>query len=232
MPESAIGSPSTIGERLPLEPGDGPGPTLPAMSPLTRWASGVFALIGATVVLVGCSTPASGTTASKRPTTIYKGSQGGIGITPSTTARAGTSSSSGSTSVVTDQPTGATSIRLSRSDLSLISAAYQNFSRFPCAVTPVDGTLKAAIVQATGSDWAIATMQPAAGCTLNDASGEKVDPNRAFPGGPEKSAVFEKKPGGSWQMNWFETEPFPCPPNLPSQSLPPALTVPISRQPS
>lgn len=149
------------------------------------------------VALVGCGP------------SITKGLTPTVETTPAT--RPGTSTSSTSTSVVTDQPTGATALSLSPSDLWLVSVAYQNFSRFPCAVTPVRETVRSAAVPATGAEWAIATMQPRSGCTVN---GQNVDPNQVLGGGPERAGVFEKQSGGSWQMNWFETEPFPCPPNL------------------
>ena len=154
-------------------------------------------------------------TVSASSSTIDLGS-GVVGSTPTTAAKVG-STTTVLVPPITDPATGASSVSLASGDLTSISNAFQSFTNFPCTVQPIEGTVKAATVGETGVVWAIATMQPTAGCTIHDGSGATVDPNQVPPfesGYPETSGVFEREPGGLWVMNWFQSDPFPCPPNL------------------
>jgi len=83
-----------------------------------------------------------------------------------------------------------------------------------CVVTPVSGQMQAALITATGVKWAFGPLQPAAGCTLI-RSGSPVSPYLTYPfKGVTSKAVFTEQPGATWTVNWFESDPFPCPADL------------------
>jgi hypothetical protein len=114
-----------------------------------------------------------------------------------------------------EQPSGAVEITPSAADLDAIGNAYARFTYFTrCQVEPVPGQLRVAVITATGVRWAFGPMQTAPGCTvLHD--GQPANPMTLYPfDGPEDKAVFTKKPGGTWTVNWFESYPFPCPADL------------------
>jgi hypothetical protein len=109
--------------------------------------------------------------------------------------------------------TGAVGFTPSKDDLAGIGVAYQQFMNFKeCHVEPVPGQLKTAVVSATNVEWAFGPIRPVAGCTI-PSDGKQIDPMTAYPFqvAPDAAGVFEKQPGSSWQMNWVESLPFPCP---------------------
>jgi hypothetical protein len=115
-----------------------------------------------------------------------------------------------------EQPTGAVEITPTAADLTAIGSAYASFVFFDaCPVEPVDGKLEAAEISATGVKWAFGPMQPAAGCTIM-SDGKPQSPYLAYPFGDTvaSKAVFTEQPGGTWKVNWFESDPFPCPADL------------------
>jgi hypothetical protein len=107
---------------------------------------------------------------------------------------------------------GAVRITLSATDRSAIGNDYAQATAFnQCAVEPVPGQLKAAVISATGVAWAFGTMEP--DCRIV-RDGQRISPSQMFPFGaiPDNAGVFEKQPGGAWHINWVESDPFPCPP--------------------
>lgn len=119
---------------------------------------------------------------------------------------------------VTDSPSGATKLSLSQTDISEIVQAYESWTQFRgnCTLVPVQGTLKAATIAASGISWAFGQFAPPAGCTVQLSTGTAdIISSHAFDNSlPHDSGVFEKQGGGSWQMNYYESVPFPCPDNL------------------
>jgi hypothetical protein len=121
------------------------------------------------------------------------------------------------------KPTGAVEFSPTAADLAAISDAYVQFTGYSdCPVETLPGQMKAAVITATGVKWAFGALQPAAGCTvIND--GKQYNPYLAAPfsDADDRKAVFMEPTGATWQLNWFESNPFPCPadPNHP-RSLP------------
>jgi hypothetical protein len=118
--------------------------------------------------------------------------------------------------------TGATAISLSATDLTAIDTAFSDWTGFVqwgCAVQPAT-TLDAAVITATGVEWAFGQMEPEPGCLATQA-GQKFNPAEAPPfstGQATSSGIFEKQPNGSWTMNYFESDPFPCPDHPPAEA--------------
>lgn len=188
---------------------------------MTTGASLSFMLIAVVTTLAACGAGSNarvkaGVTSSS-PTTSSE--------SPSSTAPAPSSTTGPTATEVTpstvpglppEQPTGAAAITLTSADLTAIGVAFAQFTSFTaCAVQPVPGQMKAAVVTATGVKWAFGPLQPVAGCTVN-VDGAPVSPYRTPPFGGEgtSSAVFTDPPGGTWQVNWLESDPFPCPADL------------------
>jgi hypothetical protein len=94
--------------------------------------------------------------------------------------------------------------------------AYVHYAQWEgCSVHQVPGTFKAATVAATGVSWAFGKFAPQSGCTVI-AGNQTYDANRAYPFGVQTgdTGIFEKQPRGVWEMNSFETDPFPCPADI------------------
>jgi hypothetical protein len=187
---------------------------------------GIHALIGAiaAATLSACGSNAASTEGAPTSTVAS--------LTVPTTAP----SANGTTATQPHTPipgpeTGARPITLTAADQQAIVSAYQLWSGFDnvCQVLPVPGTLKAAVIEAIGVKWAFGTFRPAPGCKLKFSDGEPIDPYKASPFALEggDTGIFEQQPGqqpadggpiGSWEMNYFETTPFPCPDDLSTPS--------------
>lgn len=104
----------------------------------------------------------------------------------------------------------------SSSDQSLFQKEMASYNRLPysCTVTIVPGKLLAA-TDAVNVSWAYAAFLPTASCTIAPAGdGPKIDPLHYPPFyGPDEPPgfSFEKKLGGSWELNGPTGLPFPCP---------------------
>jgi hypothetical protein len=133
--------------------------------------------------------------------------------------------------VVTDSPSGATALSLSHSDLDEIVSAYQTWTNFSgnCTVVPVKGTLHAATITETGVSWAFGQFDPPPGCTVNLSTGTAdIITSKVFEDAPpQNSGVFEKQPGGAWEMNYYQSVPFPCPDNLTAVGYAPGYDTPF-----
>ncbi len=133
-----------------------------------------------------------------------------------TTASSGTTTSSVSPPAVPNPPSGATATTLSSSDMTDIASAFESFARIPpsCQVAVVSGSVKAATVLATSTTWAFLRVAPTSTCRIS-AVDPTADPKTAYPfalpGGD--TGIFQRVASGAWSMNYFETVPFPCPPN-------------------
>ncbi len=117
-------------------------------------------------------------------------------------------------SPIRQSPTGAKSIILSAADCQALGAAYSDLSGFSdCPVLPMPGTVKAAVITATRVEWAFGLMESQPGCMPTAGDGTKFDPNDGYPfaAGSMRGGVFERQPGAPWQMNSFQSNPFPCP---------------------
>ena len=168
------------------------------------------------LVLAACTTDPSREASSSTTTTR----------TPSTTPQAPSRTTvTPSTSRITpstvpglppEEPTGAVQFTPTAADLAAIGNAYAQFTGFShCPVEPVSGQLKAAVITATGVKWAFGQIQPAAGCTvINDGKRYSADIAAPFSDADYRKAVFTEQPGGTWSLNWFESNPFPCPADL------------------
>jgi hypothetical protein len=117
---------------------------------------------------------------------------------------------------VPDAATGAVAITLTSGDNSAIGTAFAQWTSYEdpteCPVQPAS-TLDAAVISATGVEWAFGLMEPKPGCTVTE-DGKTVNANTDSPfdaGVSESTGVFEKQPSGSWTMNSYESTPFPCP---------------------
>jgi len=167
----------------------------------------LVAAILTTMVMAACSTGAKRAVTSsttKVPTTTEAASTTSIDATPSSVL-----------GFPPEKPTGAVEFTPTAADLTAIGDTYAQFTGFvECSVEPVPGQMKAALITATGVKWAFGTVEPTAGCT--SLYGTLQSPYRAFPFGDvtDRGAVFTEQPGGSWRVNWFESNPFPCPADL------------------
>jgi hypothetical protein len=115
-----------------------------------------------------------------------------------------------------EQPSGAVEITPTVADFTAIGSAYATFVGFTeCAVEPVRGQLHVAVITGTGVKWAFGPMQPVVGCTTMSHD-VRVSPYLAYPfhNTPENAAVLTEQPGGAWRVNYFESDPFPCPADL------------------
>jgi hypothetical protein len=115
-----------------------------------------------------------------------------------------------------EMPTGAVEIIPTPADLTAIGNAYVDFTGFShCGVEPVPGQMKAAVIKATGVKWAFGSIQPVPGCTVV-VGGKPTSPDvlAPFSDADYRRAVFTDQPGGVWRLNWFESDPFPCPADL------------------
>jgi len=172
------------------------------------------AVVMAVMVLAACGDGgrhAATATAMAAPTTRFAPTTTAAlstrtGVTPSTVA-----------GLPTEQPTGAVEITPTAADLSPIGMAYATFVGFvACPVEPVPGELHAAVITATRVKWAFGQMQPMPGCMIVSNGAPPQGPYLAFPFGDvtDRGAVFTEQPDGTWRVNWFESDPFPCPADL------------------
>ncbi len=120
--------------------------------------------------------------------------------------------------------TGAVAFKPTAADVAGIVDAYLQFTRYiertggGCPVQAVPNTLNAATVTATGISWAFGRLEPQSGC----------DAHLAYPFAIKTgdTGVFEKQPGGPWVMNYWESDPFPCPDNTAVLYLTPGIDRP------
>ncbi len=132
---------------------------------------------------------------------------------------------------ITDSPTGASASSLSTSDIHDLVQAFEEWTKFPgnCTLQPVPGTLKAATVTSTGVRWAFGQFVPPTGCTATTRDGRTVDvvSSKYYIATPPLDAgVFEQKSGGKWQVNSFQSNPWPCPDNLSVEYMTPGTGTP------
>jgi hypothetical protein len=114
---------------------------------------------------------------------------------------------------IAQSSTGAKAITPSADDCAAIAQAYGKVASTTCPIVPVPGTLKEAVIETSGAKWAFGQMEAKPGCLIPDGTGHGVDPNSLYPlsSSPENSGVFERPPEGTWQLNYVESIPFPCP---------------------
>jgi hypothetical protein len=69
-------------------------------------------------------------------------------------------------------------------------------------------------------------MESQPGCTVNQ-DGQPANPmTMGVFDTPQNAAVFTEQPGGAWKVNYFESNPFPCPANLLHPRLTPGVGSP------
>jgi hypothetical protein len=183
----------------------------------------LVAVILTTMVVAGCSAGPSRTATSS--------TAGSTSTKPSLTTDVPSNTTDVTPSTVPglppEKPAGAAAFTPTLADLIAIGDAYAQFTGFvDCSVEPVPGQLKAAVITATGVKWAFGKMEPTAGCA--SLYGTLQSPYLAFPFGDitDRGAVFTEPPGGTWTINYFESNPFPCPADLRHPRLSPGLGSP------